>query len=137
MIKETKVWFSFLLSKISYILKAYFCVLSWLMRYKILFISSWFPNKLEPTNGNFVQRHAEAVSQLHDVEILHSIGDSMQKETYLFDDKIINRIRTVIVYYKNSKNPRLTVEIALMQLASLTAIGNGDQKKSSWFSNRS
>ena len=77
------------------------------MRYKILFISSWFPNKLEPTNGNFVQRHAEAVSQVHDVEILHSIGDSDQKETYLFDDKIVNDIRTLIVYYKNSKNPLL------------------------------
>ena len=77
------------------------------MRYKILFISSWFPNKLEPTNGNFVQRHAEAVSQLHDVEILHAIGDATQKETYLFDDQIINEIRTLIVYYRNSKNPFL------------------------------
>ena len=77
------------------------------MRYKILFISSWFPNKLEPTNGNFVQRHAEAVARLHDVEILHSIGDATQKQTYLFDDQIINGIRTLIVYYKNSNNPIL------------------------------
>ena len=77
------------------------------MRYKILFISSWFPNKLEPTNGNFVQRHAEAVSRLHDVQVLHSIGDSTQKETYLFDDQMINGIRTLIVYYKNTKNPLL------------------------------
>ena len=77
------------------------------MRYKILFISSWFPNKLEPTNGNFVHRHAEAVSRLHDVEILHAIGDSRQKETYFFDDRIINEIRTLIVYYRNSTNPIL------------------------------
>ena len=72
---------------------------------KILFISSWFPNKLEPTNGNFVQRHAEAVALKHDVEILHTIGDFKQKETFVFDDKIINGIRTLVVYYKNSKNP--------------------------------
>ncbi|MCZ2083793.1 MAG: glycosyltransferase family 4 protein [Flavobacteriales bacterium] len=77
------------------------------MRYKILFISSWFPNKLEPTNGNFVQRHAESVSHLHDVEILHAIGDSAQKLTYIFDDQVINGIKTLIVYYKNSKNPVL------------------------------
>ncbi len=77
------------------------------MRYKILFISSWFPNKTEPTNGNFVQRHAEAVSQLHRVEILHSIGNFNQKEKYLFDEKIINGIKTLIVYYKNTKNPVL------------------------------
>ncbi|WP_299182524.1 glycosyltransferase, partial [uncultured Chryseobacterium sp.] len=72
---------------------------------KILFISSWFPNKLEPTNGNFVQRHAEAVSLLHDVEILHAIGDFHQEEKFVFDEKIVNGIRTLIIYYKNSKNP--------------------------------
>lgn len=72
---------------------------------KILFLSSWFPNKLEPTNGNFVQRHAEAVAMKHDVEILHTIGDFDQKETYIFDDKVINGIRTLVIYYKNSNNP--------------------------------
>lgn len=80
-------------------------LLSSIRKFKILFISSWFPNKLEPTNGNFVQRHAEAVSLLHDVEILHAIGDFNQKEKFVFDDKHINGIRTLIVYYKNSKNP--------------------------------
>jgi DNA polymerase-3 subunit gamma/tau len=34
------------------------------------------------------------------------------------------------INYKNSKNPRLTVEIALMQLSSLTA-NLGDTKKKS------
>jgi DNA polymerase-3 subunit gamma/tau len=33
------------------------------------------------------------------------------------------------INYKNSKNPRLTVEIALMQLASLTANGVDAKKK--------
>ncbi|KIA84474.1 hypothetical protein OA84_02825 [Kaistella solincola] len=75
------------------------------MRYKILFISSWFPNKLEPTNGNFVQRHAEAVALRHDVEVLHAIGDPAQKELYIVDDQEINGIRTLIVYYKKSINP--------------------------------
>ena len=74
-------------------------------RKKILFISSWYPNKLEPTNGNFVQRHAEAVFGLHDVEVLHAIGDDKQKEKLIVDESIVNGIRTVILYYKNSKNP--------------------------------
>ncbi len=34
------------------------------------------------------------------------------------------------IHYKASKNPRLTVEIALMQLSSLTAIGERAKKKS-------
>lgn len=74
---------------------------------RILFISSWFPNKLEPTNGNFVKRHAEAVASLHEVEILHTIGDSDQQEEFIFDDQMINGIRTLIVYYKSSRNPIL------------------------------
>lgn len=37
------------------------------------------------------------------------------------------------INYKNSKNPRLTVEIALMQLASLTANGVVDKKKNSLY----
>ncbi|MBH1958592.1 MAG: glycosyltransferase [Flavobacteriia bacterium] len=77
------------------------------MRYKILFISSWFPNRLEPTNGNFVQRHAEAVSQLHHVEVLHAIGDPTQKEKFIFEDEMINGVRTLIVYYQQSANPAL------------------------------
>ena len=72
---------------------------------KVLFISSWFPNKLEPTNGNFVQRHAEAVALEHEVEILHCIGNFDQTERYIYDDKVINGIRTLIIYYKNSNNP--------------------------------
>ena len=60
---------------------------------------------MEPTNGNFVQRHAEAVSLLNDVEVLHTIGDFQQKEKFIFDDQIINGIRTLMVYYRNSKNP--------------------------------
>lgn len=74
------------------------------MRYKILFLSSWFPNKLEPTNGNFVQRHAESVSLLHDVEILHAIGNNSQHEKFVFEEKQMNGIKTLIVYYKNSNN---------------------------------
>lgn len=77
------------------------------MRYKILFISSWFPNKIEPTNGNFVQRHAEAVSILHDVEVLHAIGDSSQVQKYIFEDNMINGLRTLTVYYKSTPNPAL------------------------------
>lgn len=74
---------------------------------KILFISSWLPNKLESTNGNFVKRHAESVALLHEVEILHAIGDPSQKEKFIFDDQHINGIRTLVVYYRNSSNPAL------------------------------
>lgn len=74
-------------------------------RRKVLFISSWFPNRLHPLDGNFVQRHAEAVNTLHDVEILHVVPDPQQQQMYQIEDKTVNGIHTVIVYYKDAGNP--------------------------------
>ena len=72
-------------------------------RKNILFISTWFPNKTEPTAGNFVQRHAEAVSLLNNVEVLHTVGNFNQKEKFIFDDQIVNDVRILIVYFRNSR----------------------------------
>jgi glycosyltransferase involved in cell wall biosynthesis len=39
---------------------------------KVLFVTSWYPSKLDPTNGNFVHRHALAlISQGHEVVVIH------------------------------------------------------------------
>ncbi len=70
---------------------------------RVLFISSWYPNKIEPKNGNFVQRHAEAVATQHHVEVLHAIGISGQKKKFEIEDHVVNGIRTLIVYYRQTK----------------------------------
>lgn len=54
-----------------------------------------------------MQRHAEAVALMHEVEILHAIGDFHQKERFLLDEKLINGIKTLVVYYRNSRIPLL------------------------------
>ena len=72
------------------------------LKKQILFISSWFPNKLDPTAGNFVQRHAEAVAEFHDVEILHAVGCREQNQGYVLEDGTVNGIRTMIVYYRST-----------------------------------
>lgn len=72
------------------------------MKHKVLFISSWYPNKLEPTNGNFVQRHAEAAAKFNDVEALHVIGDKSLGRRIQTEEEFKNGIRTLTVYYKKS-----------------------------------
>ena len=62
---------------------------------------------MDSTAGNFVQRHAEAVALLHEVEILHAIGNENQIEKYVFDEQIINGIKTLILYYRNTKSAPL------------------------------
>ena len=74
-------------------------------RKKVLFLSSWYPNKLDSHLGNFVQRHAEAVQLLNDVEVLYAIGNPEQKELFVVEDEYINGVRTVIVYYRKTFFP--------------------------------
>lgn len=38
---------------------------------KLLWLASWYPDEYEPTNGDFVQRHAKAVAQLMAVDVIH------------------------------------------------------------------
>jgi len=40
---------------------------------KVLWLASWYPDEFEPTNGDFVRRHAKAVSQLMEVDVIHVV----------------------------------------------------------------
>lgn len=45
----------------------------------ILFLSSWYPNRIKPTHGNFVFQHAFAASQFHQVQLLYVCLDDQLK----------------------------------------------------------
>jgi len=72
----------------------------------ILFLCSWYPSKVLPTNGDFIQRHAEAVSLQHKVSVLHIISDNTLSESKI-DIKEVNNVQTLIGYVKPTKNPIL------------------------------
>src|SRR5438128_1250722 len=38
---------------------------------KLLWLASWYPDEYEPTNGDFIQRHAKAVATLMRVDLIH------------------------------------------------------------------
>lgn len=71
----------------------------------ILFLCSWYPSRVLPTNGDFVQRHAEAVAIQHKVTIAHVITDKKVTQNIEITDEIINSVRTLIAYIKPTKNP--------------------------------
>lgn len=37
---------------------------------KVLWLASWYPNRLDPFTGDFIQRHAQAASQYCEVEVI-------------------------------------------------------------------
>lgn len=49
---------------------------------KVLWLASWYPNKFEPVNGDFVQRHAIAVAKLLPITVIHVVqaGPETAKE---------------------------------------------------------
>lgn len=62
----------------------------------VLFLSSWFPSKTNPTLGNFVQRHAEAVALFANVTVLYlsknSSLDDIQIEQITKENVCIVRV---------------------------------------------
>jgi glycosyltransferase involved in cell wall biosynthesis len=65
----------------------------------ILFLNSWYPSRVLPTNGDFIQRHAETTALQHQVTSIHVITDTDIEKNEL-SDRIINGIRTLIYYLK-------------------------------------
>lgn len=66
----------------------------------ILFLSGWYPNRVLPTLGNFVQKHAEAVALHSNVIALSVCSDANCKQPFEITESIINNVYTINVYYK-------------------------------------
>ncbi len=71
----------------------------------ILFLCGWYPSRVLTNNGDFIQRHAEAVNTLHNVSVLHIISDvnCAKKTEHTFE--VIKGVNTYIAYIKATKNP--------------------------------
>jgi glycosyltransferase involved in cell wall biosynthesis len=89
-------------------------------RLKILWLPAWYPSKIDFLNGDFVQRHASAVSKYADVIVLFAIKDTslfnvntkvdIEEENGLFvykgyyntstKNKIFKKIFLPFIYFK-------------------------------------
>lgn len=70
----------------------------------VLFINGWYPSRVLPTNGDFIQRHAEAVALQHQVTSIHVISDLNNTHKIHITDITVNGVRTLIGYVKSSNN---------------------------------
>mgnify|MGYP000859399569 CR=1 FL=1 len=70
----------------------------------VLFLCGWYPSEVLPTNGDFIMRHAKAVSLKHHVSVLHIISKPGISKTTIETEKNLN-FNVFIAYIKPSKNP--------------------------------
>lgn len=79
--------------------------------YSILVLPGWYPNRTDPTLGNFVQKHAEAANLFCDISVVYACPDpNLKNSNYEPVIEVINGILTIIVYYKkiDSTTPLLS-----------------------------
>jgi glycosyltransferase involved in cell wall biosynthesis len=74
----------------------------------ILWLPSWYPTKLDPFNGDFIQRHAQAVSLYHNVCVLFVVRDEKQ-------------VVTKIILEEESNNANLTERITYYTVGNVPA----------------
>lgn len=72
----------------------------------ILFISSWFPNRTNPTLGNFVERHACAIALQNRVFCIHAVPEK-GRTSLKFDLKIEGNFASCILYHPSLRPHRL------------------------------
>jgi glycosyltransferase involved in cell wall biosynthesis len=71
----------------------------------VLFLCGWYPSRVSPTNGDFIQRHAEAVSLNHKVTVIHITTDSKLNKNIEITSEIKNAVKTHVAFLKSTKNP--------------------------------
>lgn len=72
----------------------------------VLFISSWFPDRCHPFNGNFVIKHAEAVALFNEVSFISVTNNPLYDKSNLSISPSINLVEKV---YKKCTLPVLGV----------------------------
>ncbi|HSU28297.1 MAG TPA: glycosyltransferase [Chitinophagaceae bacterium] len=68
---------------------------------KLLWLPGWYPGKTDPYNGDFVQRHAQAVALENEVQVIYVVRDVkgvITKDVHM-DDSITGKLKEKIIYY--------------------------------------
>ena len=70
----------------------------------VLWLPSWYPNKLAPFDGDFIQRHAKAVALYNDILIIYGVADEEGRLTSSVDENFTRngRLAEHIIYFKKS-----------------------------------
>jgi glycosyltransferase involved in cell wall biosynthesis len=71
-------------------------------RKKILWLVSWYPNKTDPFDGDFIQRHAKAAALYNDIYVLF-VKQSESHEEVTKEWKSANNLSEQIIYLPKKK----------------------------------
>lgn len=67
---------------------------------KILWLCSWYPHSTDRFDGDFIERHAKALSEFQQVDVIHLVQNTslLTNETYRTEKRTEKNLHTEIVY---------------------------------------
>jgi glycosyltransferase involved in cell wall biosynthesis len=69
------------------------------VRKKILWLASWYPNREDPFDGDFIQRHAQAAALYNDIHVI-VVKESKSVESMEIDTSESEGLKEQVIYYK-------------------------------------
>ncbi|MEO5946066.1 MAG: glycosyltransferase [Chitinophagaceae bacterium] len=85
---------------------------------KILWLCSWYPSKMEPFNGDFIQRHARAAALFNNIHVIHVTYDFPNAAENPGQELNSNgQLREHIIYFKKKKSVKAKLTNQLRWLA--------------------
>src|SRR6476620_3050755 len=70
-------------------------------RKKILWLASWYPNKNDAFDGDFIQRHARAAAIHNDIHVIY-VGEAVQEQPVSEDWNFVTGLTEQFVYFRKS-----------------------------------
>lgn len=69
----------------------------------ILFLTSWYPDRILIDNGDFIQRHAQAVALKNKVTVVHAIKDvTLRNKKFQIEINENQDVKEILVYVKSA-----------------------------------
>lgn len=70
----------------------------------ILHIASWFPNRIHPTNGNFIEKHIQLMQDEYtNVVLAVQRDDALRPFQLQFEEREKGKVKILLVYFGGSK----------------------------------
>lgn len=74
-------------------------------RKKILWLCSWYPNRADPFDGDFIQRHARAAALFNDIHVIRMVADpSLRPGKAEFQQQVYKGLTEQVVYLGKGKS---------------------------------
>jgi len=70
--------------------------------YPIIWLASWYPSRTSPVNGDFIQRHAEALARFLPLLVIHTIHDADLAHEVSYEMRSRGNLTEIILYFRHS-----------------------------------